>query len=133
MVPAADLDSKPYRLRRCRVDLPATSSSSPATSSFSPATGSSPKAVEVITIEMALDQAQAQAATHPQASLYVGDLSTEVRSLADLPDPAGDRGDAVREVLRGGSRALHQGVQGHDHQVGLGLSRGAHHRGGERK
>jgi len=27
---------------------------------------------------MALDQAQAQAATHPQASLYVGDLSTEV-------------------------------------------------------
>ena len=82
---------------------------------------------------MAMDQAQAQAATHPQASLYVGDLSTEVRSLADLPDPAGDRGDAVREVLRGGSRALHQGVQGHDHQVGLGLSRGAHHRGGERK
>ena len=41
MVPAADLDSKPYRLRRCRVDLPAISSSSPATSSSSPTTSSS--------------------------------------------------------------------------------------------
>ena len=36
---------------------------------------------------MALDQAQAQAATHPQASLYVGDLATEVRPLLWLPLP----------------------------------------------
>ena len=34
---------------------------------------------------MALDQAQAQAATHPQASLYVGDLSTEVSPGSPWP------------------------------------------------
>ena len=34
---------------------------------------------------MALDQAQAQAATHPQASLYVGDLSTEVSPDSTWP------------------------------------------------
>ena len=47
VVPAADLDSKPYRLRRCRVDLPAISSSSPATSSSSPTTSSSPMVITI--------------------------------------------------------------------------------------
>ena len=38
---------------------------------------------------MAMDQAQAQAATHPQASLYVGDLSTEVSPGSTCPWPPG--------------------------------------------
>ena len=76
---------------------------------------------------------------YPMASLYVGDLASEVRlimidcpvlstvkraealyltgcSLSDSTSPSpGDRGDAVREVLHGRPRPLDQSLQGHDH------------------